>query len=207
MKAVFYHVPKNAGTSIFVGMRKCPSFRKADPDHNHVRMVDRPPRYNEYAFAIIRDPIERFRSAFYHLKDIRRPEHFYHNAKVSDYQLMRQNGWNIDHFNDANAFAAALDNYEDIHHNEAVAIYEFFPIFRSQIYWLGDDRGNIHPDLRYIIDYKNLKEGFARIEELTGCKMKWANINTHISTPTDISEETKRIVRKLYADDYSKFNF
>ena len=55
-KVVFYHVPKNAGTAIFEGMRGCEKFRRGHPKINHIKIREHPPGLFESPFAIIRHP-------------------------------------------------------------------------------------------------------------------------------------------------------
>jgi len=214
MKIVFYHVPKNGGTAIFEGMRKCKNFRRADPKINHIRIKDKPPNFfTEKPFAVIRHPYDRFVSAFYHMNDISNPDHFYHDAPVSDYRTMRENGIDMNVFKyDPNEFLEALNDTHHNYHYMAKYILNNFDIFKSHFYYLQDLTGTmIYPTLK-LLNYDNLNYEFKKfVEYQTGCEMIWPDgkmANKRLSTYTiPLTDESKEIIRNIYSDDFKHFKF
>ena len=204
-KVVFYHVPKNAGTAIYNGYRNCPNFRRATEGlSDHVRISENPPAQDEVSFTVVRDPVDRFISIFYHLKNINDPRHGYHkshNAHECEICSADENGHlDIHLFNDVNEFADALHFSDNPRHDKAIEIFRK-PIFKSQTYWVGKDP-------KIILSQRNLKRDFNIIENITGCKMEWPEgvlANEGLTKKVHLNDRTIAIIKDLYKEDYLNF--
>lgn len=214
MSVVFYHIPKNAGTAIVNGLKQCKNFRRANSKgSDHSRISENPPKPGEISFIVLRDPVDRFISMYYHLRDMSHPDHAYHddNCDVcSQTQIEKKFKFNIHHFPDVNDFARAIYFKSHPYHDEAYRIYSELPLFKSQYYWVSDQYG-VSKKLNIILYQSRLVQEFPKIEKLIGCKMTWPSgieANQRLTREKYyVNEMTRSIVHYLYKDDYTYFTF
>ncbi|HMF05466.1 MAG TPA: sulfotransferase family 2 domain-containing protein [Methylocella sp.] len=134
-KALFIHVPKNAGTSIAkalygfsTGHKTAYFYRKADPD-----FID-----GVVAFAVLRDPVERFLSAFSFIQNGGGGE----VALESGFAAILKNKTTVD---------SVLDFIE----NNASNIYRLDHVLRPQSWYLMDSSGNLIVKKLFVLGFHN----------------------------------------------------
>lgn len=206
IKFRFYHVPKTGGTSIFGMTSGWKNHKRADPRINHVRIRDIVPKDDEIAYTVVRNPYNRFVSAFYHLVDACDPNFFYKDAPVSDCNYLRDNNLSMTIFdNDPNKFLKALVDKTSKNHIVARKMFYHFDIFKSQMYWLGDSSGKLHSSIGIILRQETLRDDFEEyIAGPLGQTPNWPNDNKRITQETiPLTDKSKRIIERLYPRDFS----
>ena len=146
------------------------------------------------------------------MNDVADPNHFYHNANVSDYRTLQEMGIDMNIFmKDPNIFLEAVVDEKHYLHKIAISILYKFDIFKPQFYWLRDSTGLfVYPGLK-LLKHENLEKEFKWVEKKTGCKMNWPtgnNANKRITRNTiPLNQKSKEIVQWLYKDDFKHFRF
>jgi hypothetical protein len=208
----FYHVPKTGGTSIFMMTTKWKNHKRASRTNNHVRISTNPPLPGDIAYAVTRNPYDRFISAFYHLVDACKDEFYYKDAKVSDCDWLEKHNLNMKMFyNDPNEFLAALCDNKHPLYRDARRIFYQFSIFRPQMYWLGNSRGtSLHHSLTMLLSHENLEEQFEKhVATPLQQTVDWSkNLNKRLTTKEiPLSDESKVVIQKLYPDDFEAMGY
>lgn len=188
-KLIFIHIPKNAGTSIIKKMGWENSFMNAGIDDYRERYKNYWKNYKK--FTVIRDPIDRFISAY---KFARMEESGWFSTSGSD-DCDKHIRYDICNKLDINEYVQYLyDNKNQFD------IWTF-----PQTFFILNKYGKIEIDYFVRFDYlsKDLKKiGIEKIEKLNTSKI---NDNNAIK----ISDKSKKILYKIYEIDYKylKFNF
>lgn len=179
-RAIFIHIPKTAGMSI---ERALFTESVAHSTLLHYKAYD-PRRFAAYfKFAVLRDPVDRFLSAYFYLK------------KGGTTMVDRE--WSdtfLAKIESPSAFVWAL---RDLRYRRTVMEWRHF---RPQVYFLKNERGQIEVDM--LLRFEHLSEDFQLL-----CKRihRHAELPRVNATPrprglvlTDVEEAC---VRRLYAED------
>jgi len=187
LQAIFVHVPKNAGISIEetvfgekVGHHYAVTYRA----HSESKFR------SYFTFSFVRNPYDRFVSAYFFLKAGGRNSD---DRKWSDAHLNM--------FDDVNSFASALA--EPPFRKEILKK----PHFRPQYKFLCDLK--LRPILDYIGRFENLEEDFSVITkrlQLNACLPHY-NKSDHTNYQQLLNPASKTLLRKLYAPDVSIFGY
>lgn len=203
-KCIFYHVPKTGGSTIYEVTKDWKNFKRADPNTNHVQVAWNPPRLNHIGIAVIRNPYDRFISAFYHMNDSCKDTFYYKAAKVDDCESLKSMGMNNfgEYYNyDPNAFLSLLMQGDP----RTKKIFNKFSIFKSQYYWLGGMfGGGIHSGVKILINQEELEEKFEELASKINESCNWnKTVNKRITeNVVPLSHESKDIIKKLYKEDF-----
>ena len=166
----FLHIPKTGGCSF------CSTYEVETLWHRSIRDIK--PENCEKIITIVRNPYDRFVSAFYHYKNI---NHSVWRARDSDTKMHL--------FKDPNDFIKHLKN------NDPIAIEEFKKIhFLSIVEFLTKDDGTIYEYLEILI-----------FEELF--KNESNVLNGRLSEYVELTEESKTFIKKCYSKDFNFLNF
>ncbi|MGF1457377.1 MAG: sulfotransferase family 2 domain-containing protein [Alphaproteobacteria bacterium] len=183
---IFVHVPKCAGTSITRQVtiahwhRSAQYYRWADP-----ALFER-----AYTFGFVRNPHDRFVSAFHYLTS--------EDASARDKRFA---AGALGAFKDFRAFAAALDTKGV--RDRALGWLHFLP----QTYFLCDAAG------RVLVDYVGRTERFADdIDAINGATTLALENQRHRHVPREpfadfYTPATARLIADLYADDFERFGY
>jgi hypothetical protein len=179
---IFIHVPKNAGTSIAnaiygdsIGHRTALFYKKFAPDFfQHVRK-----------FAVLRDPLERFLSAYWYVRagggtEVRMDPVFYTRVSHID---------SVD---------ALLDYLEERLSN----IFGLDHVLRPQCWYLADEKGEILIDELYVLDGADgaLNQAIADLSGKSLPRMNTTSRGSEALSPAQISR-----IERLYKRDFELF--
>lgn len=186
-KLIFIHIPKNAGTSIIeaMGVENCYHDRPIKDYKKHYKKY-----WREYKkFTVIRDPIDRFISAY---KFARMDESEWFSS-TNHMGLNKHPHYDICNSMDINGYVDYFfKNPEEI--NRWV-----FP----QSCFISDKEGKIEID--YFVRYENLLEDLKKIKiEII------ENLNSSKIENNNLIKLTKQSIKKLYCIydiDYKNFNY
>ncbi|WP_182356069.1 sulfotransferase family 2 domain-containing protein [Komagataeibacter europaeus] len=173
---LFIHVPKNAGTSVAralygmdIGHETIRYFRRRIPD-----LVGFP------SFAILRDPVRRFMSAYH-----------YARAGGSEARHVAQG------FRPAymafNGIDDALDHIAHVH-----SCYDMDHIFRPQSWYLTDEHGQVAVDRLFLMDDMRRIQDFVR--NYTSNPIGHANAGGGVDEIPSADQITR--IRQIYRQDY-----
>lgn len=182
-KLCYVHIPKTAGTSI------TNLFKFKQSGHAKMSEISKPENY--LLFTVIRNPWDRFASAFY-------------------YSSMKKNFWH-DNINKKSPHPDYL-TLKDLEFNEAIRKYYNKEIklmslhFQPMICYLNDDLSKL--DL--IIRYENLSEDISTLLKNLGLNKTLEVINSS-NRKQDYKllyeEDTKQMIYELYKNDIETFNY
>ena len=182
-KLCYVHIPKTAGTSI------TNLFEFKQGGHTKMSEISKPNNY--LLFTVIRNPWDRFASAFY-------------------YSCMKKNMWH-DNINNKTPHPDYL-TLKDLEFNEAIRKYYNKELnltslhFLPMIHYLNDDLSKL--DL--IIRYENLSEDICTLLKKIGLNKELTVMNSS-NRKQDYrllyEEDTKQMIYELYKNDIETFNY
>jgi hypothetical protein len=183
-KCIFIHIPKAAGTSVALtlfgqGSRHVPwfEFQKANPW-----------KYKRYfKFAFVRNPWDRLVSSYFFLRK--------GGMDPQDAAWAEQN---LRQFEDFGSFVRGWVNEENI---------QTWVHFLPQHYFICNQDGKVMVD--FVGRMETMEKDFSYVAGRLGCDKKLAKVNAgnnrHYSDHYD--EETREIVRRVYARDIELFGY
>jgi len=180
-RAIFVHIPKAAGKSVGMAV-----FGDDKPGHYYAtdyRFADKR-KFSEYfTFSFVRNPVDRFLSAYYFLKSGRgtRQDTSFFNRELSRF--------------------TSIDSVVGEWLDER-SVY-FWPHFVPQVDYLTDSNGSV------IVDFVGKVESFERdfniIATSLGCIRSVGKVNSGVYERPAISKDLKKKIMSIYAFDYDAF--
>jgi len=176
--AIFIHIPKNAGTSIVVSLyggwvgHKTALFYKKSAAEFFGRVRK---------FAVLRDPVERFMSSYW----------FMRQGGGSDIRMEPKAVERLQQITSVDLLLEYLESNKE-------RIFEIDPLFRSQYWYLSDSDGKLLIDELYILGEDDAHIDRA-LSEMGATKLVALN-RTRRGAGT-ITTAQKRRVESLYAED------
>ena len=184
----FIHIPKTGGTAIVESLKKKGLDIQPFASHSGlVKNISYP-----YVFTIIREPTERFLSAFWHHQTLGSPDHYWNYDAPSS---------QIRHFIDnPNDFINALKDSTNKYHNIVNKDFNKFHHFVTQASLLLDENDNIDPRINDIFIYSdNLSQELGLPIEKLNVTPKHQNIT--------LTKDSLEFLKKHYKRDYEIYNY
>ena len=187
LRAVFIHIPKNAGSSITEAIfRKRVGHRaiRTLKIHEH-KLIE-----NLLTFTFVRNPWDRFLSA---------------------YKFFEQGGLNAADKKWATENLAVFGGFREftlaLRDRQFAKTILWQKHFRPQSFWIVDQAGNLCVD--YIGRFEQLEDDFRTLCSILGIKrnLKHLNGGEHESYTTYYDGESVRIVRDIYEKDIEMFGY
>lgn len=209
----FAHVPKCGGTSIEYALaaadvelgfideslwrEKSRLWYKSSPQHITERDLSRllPPSMRDYEFAIVRDPVARFISAFNHNRRARRIPFFFTIERFLSKIERRQDfyGYDMDnHFVPANRFVSETC---DVFHLEGG-----LDRVADRLLEVTDGQ------LRIVPKHQNARGLNDPTSQTLARTLVKKYLMPRIPGKDDLPSETVRRIKNLYAEDYDRFH-
>jgi chondroitin 4-sulfotransferase 11 len=187
-RALFVHVPKNAGTSIaaMLQMQRCADFhapavayKAADPEFYA----------SAFKFAVVRNPWDRFVSAFHYIKYSK---------------LERDVNWRRRYLDEKSSFE---DFIELIERRGLWNRIFSNPVFRPQHHFLCDRHTQLMVD--WLVRYESLEDELSAIAQHIGVAVFPAhdNASSHENYISYFDQHSRDVIARLYADDIELFGY
>ena len=189
-KLIFIHIPKTAGTSVYKSLDiKDISYNNKFLGHKSIE--DYKKQYQNYwenylKFTIVRDPIDRFISAY---KFARMDESFWHSIE-SD-KLPKHDHYEICNSLDINQYTLYLYNNPKNHSLHTL----------PQIWFIQNINKKI--EVNYIAKYENLISDLKKINIFINEKLNVSYVDD--INVIKLSNNSKKMLREMYRIDYNFF--
>ncbi len=180
-KTIFIHIPKNGGTSVLSAL----GVKAGDHCTFNQYQQANPTRYKRYfSFAIIRDPEDRFLSAYSYLKN---GGNGTSDLPVCDAYFKGT---------DVNSFVNEVFDSDFAYR---------VGVFRPQVLFVADSFNRVQ--VNSLVDFSRLDEGVGCISARAKIKFsKIEKLNSVRRDEAELTDEAKEKIRKVYAADFSLFN-
>lgn len=191
--ALFMHIPKTAGISLYKAIRhpeiKIKGHFIQNPFHRYLK--DTLPHYKNkpYVFTFVRNPWDRLVSAFFYLNQGGRN----HSDKSDSRKYLKKYHGNFETFVKKGIGEGKV--FEQLH-------------LKPQYVWICNDEGNLLTD--YIGHFESLQEDLDRISKETGIlfePLDHHNSSSHKHYYDYYNDETQAIVAKAYKKDIELFGY
>jgi len=188
-KCIFIHVPKAAGSSIEkalwgtkgeVGHTTAMDFKAADANLFEIY----------FSFAIVRNPFDRFVSAYEYLK-IGGRNRF-------------DKAWTDKYINTFSTFSSFVESLNDsVFRNKVLSWMHFKPQYK----FVCDESKNVMVD--FVGRYESLNEDFHHITQCLNVdvSLPYENSVSRKSTDSYFDESTRSIIYKIYKEDFELFGY
>lgn len=185
----FIHIPKNAGTSIINSFPVTKYLGHGSYKMHRLHIARS--RLNVKTFAIVRNPWDRFVSAYEYA---RMENSFWHNDTNPNPLYKIASSCSFD------KFVKYIYNMRDkLNRIDDTALYHVYP----QYIWMVDHTNTIKVD--YVIRYENLENELSNIGLHT--ELKDLNKSPHTSYQSYYTDESKELIAKMYAKDIELFGY
>lgn len=179
-KYVFIHIPKTGGISVCKALNIEPHGHKTYKEYEYILNSDQ-----YFFFTFIREPVDRFLSA---------------------YNFLIQGGRNKKDTRNKNKFDIRKNNFREFLNN--LDKLNNLPIhFISQSYFLLNKKNKIEID--FIGDYKNLKNEFeylCNLLKINANVLKTENKSVKYITKLDLTDSDIKKILNFYKEDHDIYN-
>ena len=181
-KKYFIHIPKTGGTAIVNSMKYINSVvhRKLAEHDNY--------RDGDYVFTVIRDPYDRFQSAFWHHQTLDSSEHYWRHLDAEKSKIRR-------YFISPNDFIEALTDLKNPKHNVAMEDFNKFDHFVPQVFYVTDKNNNLDPRISKIYIYSK------DLSKKLGVEIKTLN-RTPKHPKIELTAKSKKFIKDYYSKDF-----
>jgi len=176
-RTLFIHIPKNAGTSVSHALYG------EQIKHATIRYYGKVARrmlWNTTSFAILRDPVARFLSAFNYAR----------NGGSADVGIAAP-------FRDRYMAFQSVDDALD-HLEGAADIYQIDHIFRPQSWYITDRAGKVMVDRLFMVEEFDRVRRFLALRQVP----EVPHLNHIEEPPAELSETQIARIRRFYARDF-----
>jgi len=188
-RAIFIHIPKNAGTSI------SKSFNMPEAVDAHVpvagyRWVDRKFFNSALTFAVVRNPWDRLVSAFHYLK--------FKPLTAGD------RSWGEQHLG---RFATCQDFLATLSNQSFAAFVLTWRHFMPQTYFISEWHGGIC--VQELLRFETLDADLNHVRAKLGMEVELqeSNRSPRVDYQSYYTEETRRNVERLYSSDVKQLGY
>ena len=182
-KCIYIHIPKTGGYSVCKALNK-----PLEIGHRFLEDYPKENTANYFKFAFVRNPWDRFVSAYFYLKEGgRNLGHDRHGQQI------------VNRFSDFRSFVA---NFHSV--KKDFKSLHFLP----QVNWTHDKQGNMQLD--FVGRYENFQDDFnkvCKILDIPNLKIPHWNVSAHNEYRQYYDKITERIIAEEYSQDIEWFDY
>ncbi|MEQ3636258.1 sulfotransferase family 2 domain-containing protein [Alcanivorax sp.] len=186
-ETIFIHVPKNAGRSIYRSVFNEPG-RHIQLKRYYIYDRCRASRY--YKFAVVRDPVDRFVSAFNGLK----------GSGIGNGEYDKFVNENIDHFQDVSDFVDWMA-LSKCNVNKVLGWLHFYPQYK----WISVVGDEIAVDR--VLKFEFLQDDWPSFAKERGFSEKLSFVGKGVANYQSLSDFQIKFIRRVYSKDCQLFSY